>query len=159
MHSVEFLSIYGLRAESNEHIRNIKGPLNASVGGGFWRVEALKTAKSQVGVVGLLNTNKRRLLLNPRCLPLAWLFGLVWNPRCLAFVQGQCCIAWSGRYVLKTWDHSHPCLQAVAFSKRWKHLKWMKTKRLATRQQCEQGLSQTGVMRVVNDESVSYLHR
>lgn len=42
MHSVEFLSIYGLRAESNERIRNIKGPLNASVGGGFWRVEALK---------------------------------------------------------------------------------------------------------------------
>lgn len=35
MHSVEFLSIYGLRAESSERIRNIKGPLNASVAGGF----------------------------------------------------------------------------------------------------------------------------
>lgn len=45
MHSVEFLSIYGLRAESNERIRNIKGPLNASVGGGFCRIEALRTAK------------------------------------------------------------------------------------------------------------------
>lgn len=81
MHSVEFLSIYGLRAESNERIQNIKGPLNASVGGGVFRVEALRTAKtkSQVVVVGLLNTNRKRLLLNLRCLLLASLFGLVWN--------------------------------------------------------------------------------
>lgn len=35
MHSVEFLSIYGLRGESHECIPNIKGPLNASVAGGF----------------------------------------------------------------------------------------------------------------------------
>lgn len=71
MHSVEFLSIYGLRAGPNEHIWNIKGPLNASVGGGFWRVEALKTAKPEPSPSSsgwFVKHHHQEAIAEPRCL-------------------------------------------------------------------------------------------